>query len=62
MIRLRACWAVHSPVGVQRDSENLDAPAGVLDHGQDVSLGAVEQIGGEEVACQDRLGLGAQEQ
>jgi len=43
------------------DSENADAPAGVLDHGQDVSLGAVEQVGGEEVARQDRLGLGAQE-
>jgi hypothetical protein len=33
----------------------------VLDHGQDVGLGAVQQVGGEEVARQDRLGLGAQE-
>jgi hypothetical protein len=33
----------------------------VLDHGQDVGLGAVEQAGREEIACQDRLGLGAQE-
>jgi len=29
--------------------------------GQDVGLGAVEQAGREEVAGQDRLGLGAQE-
>jgi hypothetical protein len=33
----------------------------VLDHGQDVGLGTVEQAGGEEVACKDRLGLAAQE-
>jgi hypothetical protein len=31
----------------------------VLDDGQDMGLGAVEQAGGEEVARQDRLGLGA---
>jgi hypothetical protein len=47
---------------MQRDPENPDAPAGVLDHGQDVSLGAIEKAGCEEVARQDRLGLGAQEQ
>jgi hypothetical protein len=46
---------------IQRDSEDADAPGGVLDHGQDVSLGAVEQVDCEEVAGQDRLGLGAQE-
>ena len=46
---------------MQCDSEDADAPGGVLDHGQDMSLGAVEQVGGEEVARKDRLGLGAQE-
>jgi hypothetical protein len=35
--------------------------AGFLGGGQDMGLGAVQQVGGEEVACQDRLGLGAQE-
>jgi hypothetical protein len=29
--------------GMQRDPENPDAPAGVLDHGQGVSLGAIEK-------------------
>jgi hypothetical protein len=58
---LRACWAVHSPGWVQGDSEDADTPGGVLDHRQDVGLGAIEQVGGEEVARQDRLGLGAQE-
>jgi hypothetical protein len=46
---------------MQGDPEDADAPAGVLDHGQDIGLGAVGQVGREEVACQDRLGLGAQE-
>jgi len=46
---------------VQGDSENADAPGGVLYDGQDMGLGAVEQVGGEEVARQDRLGLGTQE-
>ena len=59
MIRLQACWAVHCPGGMQGESK--DAAGRVLDHGQDVGLGAVEQVGCEEVACQDRLGLGAQE-
>ena len=49
------------PGGMQGDSEDADAPGGVLDHGQDVGLGAVQQVGGEQVARQDRLGLGAQE-
>jgi hypothetical protein len=31
------------------------------DHGLDAGLGAVEQADREEVARQDRLGLGAQE-
>ena len=61
MRRLRACWAVHCPGGMQGDPEDADAPGGVLDHGQDVGLGAVEQVDREEVARQDRLGLGAQE-
>ena len=47
--------------GMQGDSEDADAPGGVLDYGQDVGLGAVEQVGGEEVAGQDGLGLGVQE-
>jgi hypothetical protein len=50
------------PGGMRSDSENPDAPAGVLDHGQDMGLGAIEQVRREEVARQDRLGLGAQEQ
>jgi hypothetical protein len=50
------------PGEMRRDSENPDAPAGVLDHGQDIGLGAIEQVRREEVARQDRLGLGAQEQ
>ena len=31
------------PGRMQSDSENPDAPAGVLYHGQDVSLGAIEK-------------------
>jgi hypothetical protein len=49
------------PGGMQRDAEDTDAPGRVPDHGQDVGLGAVEQVNAEEVAGQDRLGLGAQE-
>jgi hypothetical protein len=30
------------------DAEDADAPGGVLDYGQDVGLGAVEQVGREE--------------
>ncbi len=37
-----------------RDSEEADAPGRVLDYGQDVSLGAVEQVDCEEVARHDR--------
>jgi hypothetical protein len=47
--------------GMESDSEDADASAGVLYHGQDIGLGAVEQVGGEEVAGQYRVGLGAQE-
>jgi hypothetical protein len=60
MIRLRACCAVHSPVGCRSGSEDADAPGGVLGHGQDMGLGAVGQVSREEVACHDHLGLGAQ--
>jgi hypothetical protein len=49
------------PGWMQGDSEDADAPGGVLDRRQDIGLGAIEQVGGEEVTCQDRLGLGAQE-
>jgi hypothetical protein len=36
------------PAGVQRDAEDADAPGRVLDHGQDVSLGAAGQVNREE--------------
>jgi hypothetical protein len=52
---------VHFPGRVQGDAEDADAPGRVLDHGQDVGLAAVEQVDGEEVACQDRLGLRTRE-
>src|SRR5712692_9287788 len=45
---------------MQGDYEDADAPGGVLYPRQDMGLGAVEQVGGEEVARQDRLGLGTQ--
>jgi len=37
-------------------AEDADAPDGVLDHGQDIGLSAVPQVGREEVARQDRTG------
>src|ERR1035438_5219820 len=43
------------------DAEDADAPGRVLYYGEDIGPGAVKQIGCEEVARQDRLGLGAQE-
>ena len=49
------------PGGMRRDAKNADAPGRVLDHGQDVCLGAAGQAGREGVARQDRVGLGAQE-
>jgi hypothetical protein len=49
------------PGRVQGDAEDADAPGRVLHHGQDVSLGAAGQVDGEEVAGQNRVGLGAQE-
>src|ERR1039457_5181609 len=36
------------PGRMQGDSEDADAPSGVLDHGQDIGLGAVQQVGREE--------------
>ena len=51
---LRSGW-------MQGDAEDADAPGGVLDHGEHGCPGAVEQAGREEVAGQDRLGLGTQE-
>jgi hypothetical protein len=42
---------------MQRDSEDADAPGGVVYHGQYIGLGAVEKVGREEVARQDRLRL-----
>ena len=49
------------PGWMQSDAEDADAPGGVLDHGQDIGLGAIEQVGGEEVARRDRLGLGVRQ-
>src|SRR5450755_59504 len=46
---------------LQGDSEDTDAPGRVLYHGQDISLGAVEQVDSEEVTRQDCFGLRAQE-
>ncbi|MGD0928859.1 MAG: hypothetical protein ABR926_27120, partial [Streptosporangiaceae bacterium] len=52
--------------GVQRPVRpvlimDVDPPGRVLDHDQNVGLGAVGQVDCEEIAGQDRLGLGAQE-
>jgi hypothetical protein len=49
------------PGGMQGAAGDADAPGRALDYGQHVGLRAVEQVGPEEVAGQDRLGLGAQE-
>ena len=49
------------PGGEQGYPEDADAPGGVPDGGQDVGLRAVEQVGCEEIAGQDRVGPGAQE-
>jgi hypothetical protein len=42
-------------------AEDADASGRVLYHGEDMGLGAVEQVGREEVAGQDCVGLGVQE-
>ena len=49
------------PGWMQSDAGYADAPGCVLYHGQDAGLDAVEQVNGEEVASQDRVGLRAQE-
>jgi hypothetical protein len=49
------------PGGMQGDSQDADAPGGVLDDDEDVGAGAVEKVGCEEVARQDRVRLGTQE-
>jgi len=46
---------------MERDAEDANPPRRLLDHGKHIGRGAVEQVGCEEVARQDRLGLGAQE-
>jgi hypothetical protein len=42
-------------------AEDLDTAGAMLDHGQDIHLRAVEEIGGEEVKRQDSLCLRSQE-
>jgi hypothetical protein len=42
-------------------AQNPHTAGAVLDHGKDVDLGAVEQVGGEEVQRQNPLCLGPQE-
>jgi len=41
-------------------AQNPYAAGAVLDHGKDMDLGSVEQVGGEEVQRQDAVGLGSQ--
>jgi hypothetical protein len=41
-------------------AHNPHAAGAMLNHGKDVNLGAVEQVGGEEVQRQDPLRLGSQ--
>ncbi len=60
MIRLRVLLGSPFSGWVRGDSQDADAPCGVLYDGQDMGPGAVEQVGGEEVARQDRLGPGPQ--
>jgi hypothetical protein len=38
---------------VGRDAEDVDAPRGLLDHREDISGGAVEQVRGEEARGQE---------
>jgi hypothetical protein len=49
------------PGGVQGEPEDADMARRVADHGQDVGLGAVEQVNSEEAAGQDRLSLRAKD-
>jgi len=41
--------------GMLRGAQDPDAAGAVLDHGKDVHLGTVEEVGGEEVQGQDPL-------
>jgi hypothetical protein len=43
--------------GMLRGAQDPDAAGTVLDHGKDVHLGAVKEVGGEEVQGQDPLCL-----
>ena len=47
--------------GMLRGPQDPDAAGAVLDHGKDVHLGAIEEVGGEEVQGQDPLFLRSQE-
>jgi hypothetical protein len=47
--------------GMLGGAQDPDAAGGVLDHGKNVDLGAVEEVGGEEVQRQDPLRLRSQE-
>ena len=46
--------------GMLSGAQDPDATGAVLDHGKDVHLGAVKEVGGEEVQGQDSLGLRSQ--
>jgi hypothetical protein len=48
-------------VGMCCDAEDSVPPGRMLDYGEDVGTGAVEQINREEVAGQDRLCLAVEE-
>jgi len=61
MSRFRACCVTQALLGRGGHIEDPDAAGGVLDHGQDIGGGAVEQVDGEEVGGQHRLSLGVQE-
>ena len=49
-----------SVAGMRGHAEDADPAGGVLDDGQNVGGGAVEQLDGEEVGSQDRLRLTVQ--
>jgi hypothetical protein len=57
MSRFRACCTTHAWAGCSVAPQDPDAAGTVLDHGKDVHLGAVEEVGGEEVQGQDPLCL-----
>ena len=54
---------LHDPqaAGMGGGAQDPDPAGGVFDRGQHVGLRAVQQVNGEQVQGQDRLGLGAQE-